>query len=162
MTAPRDVLARVPQGRWLNWLAEGDWPGEEATETWAFGAGRRAPELPPGSRCYIAAFGLVRGYAELLPPTAGTAFLRRGGAVAITVPGLELQRGQWSWCYRTWDRAAETTFPDWATAGLPPPVLAATQRLVRLRADPTSRAILRRRALAGLTTARALFAAMPA
>jgi hypothetical protein len=157
----RDVVLRVPQGRWLNWLAEGDHPGEEPTETWAFGAGT-VPDLAPGSRCYVMAFGRVRGYAPVAEgDRVPTAFLRRGGAVAVTVPWVQSTRGQWCWRYRFWEREDEVTFPAWATEGLPDKLRADVERLLWLRQHLEYRATLKRRALAGATAPSELFRGMP-
>jgi hypothetical protein len=76
----------------------------------------------PDQRCYVVAHGRLRGYAPLYAiETNGTgrelrAFIRRAGAVAITVP--ESIRGFRGWKYRWWDRAAEVAFPDWKTEGV--------------------------------------------
>jgi hypothetical protein len=166
VSATRDVVLRVPQGRWLNWLAEGDLPGDlpgdEPTETWAFGVGCVVPDLPPGSRCYVMAFGKVRGYAPVAEDElAAGAFLRRGGAVAVTVPWLQSGRGQWCWRYRFWEREQEVPFPAWATDGLPDALRAHVERLLKVRQDPDHRAALKRRALAGATAPSELFRGMP-
>lgn len=163
---PRDVVLRVPQQFWLNWLAEGDHPGDEPTETWGFSAGN-VPVLPPGSRCYVTCYGLVRGYAPVVAPEPGgprVAFLRRGGAVAVTVPGLDLRRGRWSWRYRCWEREEERPFDDrwgWAMAGLPERLERDVHILMIARQDPVTRAELKRRALAGALTGDALLVGLP-
>lgn len=169
-----DVVLRVPQDRWLNWLAEGDWPGEPTTEEWGFKVGslgnsRAAMRAaaPPGTeplRCYVAAFGRLRGFAPVVQihrTATGLKFVdrfvRAGGAVALTVSGLDLGKGRWCWAYRSWDRAAEVPFPAWVSEGLPPGLAASVHQLEAFRADPEKRTILRRRALAGFTKAADLF-----
>lgn len=167
MTEPRDIVLRVPQTLYLAWLAEGDWPGEETTGEWAFGAGCKVPALGPGARAYACSFGVLRGYAPLLPPRPGctTAWLRAGGAVAVTVPSLDLRAGRWAWKYRTWDRSREVPVLEphaWATLGLPLSVLADVHRLIRLRQNPDYRRIIRHRAIHGARTANQLFHGIPA
>lgn len=87
----------------------------------------------PDQRCYIVAHGWLRGFAPLfaIEVKSGTgalkAFIRRGGAEAVTIPG-EI-RGFQGWRYRWWDRSAEVPFPNWITEGVPSQA-------------PTSRAIL--------------------
>jgi hypothetical protein len=76
-----------------------------------------------GQRCYVVAHGLLRGYAPLFAiETDETgrelkAFIRRAGAVAVTIPTpIPGFRG---WRYRWWEMSQETPFPDWQTAGVP-------------------------------------------
>lgn len=115
-----DVVVTVPKGQWEEWIAEGDLPGEEAqydSHFWIAGSGV-APSCYPGDRVYIVAHGKLRGYAPLyrletpcrLAPNRGC-LLRRGGAVAVTIPTPI--RGFQGWRYRWWDRADESAFPDW-------------------------------------------------
>jgi hypothetical protein len=162
----RDVVLRVPRQFWLRWICEGDLPGEEPTETWAFSVGA-APALPPGARCYVTAFGMLRGYAPISDTTGrtkgmrGGSFLRRGDAVAVTVPGLNLSAGRWAWAYRSWSREHEVPFPAWATAGLPPELEADVRLALDLRKNVEHRAILKERACRGATSAAELFAGLP-
>lgn len=160
---PIDVVARVPKTAWLNWLAEGDWPGEPATERWGFSVGRPVTKAyATAERCYVVAWGQVRGYAPLVSPEGNevAAFVRGGGAVAMTVPGLVLPGGQWNWMYRGWRRAEEVPFPDWATAGLPDKLAADVRKLERLRLVPSQREEIKHRALLGLMRATDLFRGM--
>lgn len=133
-----DVVVTVPQGLWDDWLREGDLPGE----TWSgaeshFNLGGDPPDTKPGERVYVVAFGRVRGYAPLRRidrgqtwgewRPGGFALVRRGGAVACTIP--EGVRGFRGWRYRWWPREQEIPFPDWRTAGVPaPPAPAAGQK----------------------------------
>lgn len=162
----RDVVLRVPRQLWLRWICEGDLPGEPATELWAFSVGK-APALPPGARCYVAAFGMLRGYAPIAVTTGrtegmqGGSFLREGGAVAVTVPGLDLGAGRWAWAYRSWPREREVPCPEWATAGLPCELEADVRLALDLRRDPKHRAILKERAISGASTPAALFDGLP-
>ncbi len=174
MNAARDVVLRVPRDRWLNWLAEGDWPGEITTGRWDFAVGplggtrsklRDAITAGEPPRCYVASFGRLRGYAPLVEvgryfgsrPQPVDSFIRAGGAVAVTVPGLDLGKGRWCWAYRSWEREHEVDFPEWATAGLPESLRRHVERLIRYRKDPDKRDLLRRRALMGATAVSDLF-----
>lgn len=155
-----DVLIRVPQARWLNWLAEGDLPGDEPTESWAFSVGQAPRGLAFGDRCYVASFGQIRGYAPFVAigeTERGPTIVRMGGAVAVTVPGLDFGKGQWTWRYRNWDRESEVPFLTWATEGLPVALARDVRLLMRMRRNATARAELKRRALAGVTRGDALF-----
>lgn len=154
----RDVIVTVPQGMWVRWLAEGDLPGEEPTGEWDFTAGKNNPrEVGAGSRVYVVAFGLLRGYAPLVRTEqvdGRLSFVRGGSAVACTLihAGKRAEiRGFQGWHYAeaTINRARLVPFPDWATAGLPPREAKAVEHVLALRQDPARRAELRRRALAG-------------
>jgi hypothetical protein len=111
-----DLVVTVPQGRWKEWIAEGDLPDQawDGTYEYSFYVSQ-APDIRPGERVYIAALGKLRGYAPLVrvdrTPNGGYALVRRGGAVAVTIPkpirGFRGCRARW------WDRAAEVPFPDW-------------------------------------------------
>jgi hypothetical protein len=115
-----DVVVTVPKSIWLDWLDEGDLVGEPVTgEQWGFYVAGARPLVGVGERVYIVAHGRLRGYAPLtrLQKTQfGWAFVREGGAVAITIP--EPIVGFRSWKDRWWDRSAEVPFPDWRTAGV--------------------------------------------
>lgn len=99
------------------WIAEGDpagtpWSGEE----WGWYMGGFPPCIEPGERVYVVHRGKLRGYAPLTriqgtPP--GFALIRRGDAVAVTVPfSIPGFRG---FRYRWWERDDEVPFPDWRT-----------------------------------------------
>lgn len=121
----RDVVVTCPQNLWLEWLLEGDLPDESYTgdryHFWLHGA---LPEMQPGDRVYVVAYGRLRGYAPLvaverrckLRPSMGC-LVRQGGAVAVTIdqPIRGFRGWQWVW----WPRDEERSFPDWRTAGLP-------------------------------------------
>ena len=146
-----DVVVTVPQNRWLQWLAEGDLPGDPPEESalWDFFVGERVPTFKPGARCYVIAWGMLRGYAPMVQsPRQGRAIVRGGEAVACTIDG-KIQGFQ---CYRMrwWDRAQEKPFHDWATAGLPAGLRRDVEQLLELRSrGPEMRASLRHWALTG-------------
>lgn len=155
----RDVMVTVPMGLWVRWLAEGDLPGDPPAEsgTWDFTAGTHQPlETGPGSRVYVVAFGLLRGYAPLVrtePVEGRVSFVREGGAVACTLRDTfgrpEKVKGFQGWRYTTFDRARLVPLPTWATEGLPRREAALVENLLVMRRDPARRADLRRRALSG-------------
>lgn len=116
-----DVVVTVPKGQWLDWIAEGDLPGESAvydSHFWIpFG---NLPRIAPGERVYVVAHGRLRGYAPLHSierrcrmAASRSCLLRRGEAEAVTIP--EAIRGFQGWRYRWWEREAEAAFPDWQT-----------------------------------------------
>ena len=89
---------------------------------WHFYLGGNPPtDIAPGDRVYIVAHGRLRGYSPLLhlgpgcwrgfDKPSGFAFIRGGGAEALTIP--EPIRGFQGWRYRWWDRAIEVPFPGW-------------------------------------------------
>jgi hypothetical protein len=116
-----DCVVTCPQSRWLDWLGEGDLPGDPPSDYefhWMFGG--PMPDIRPGERVYIVAFGRLRGYAPLYYVEESCQLDRRrhclvrlGGAQAVTIdepiPGF---RG---WRYRFWNRDQELPFPDWRT-----------------------------------------------
>lgn len=115
----RDVVVTVPSRLWSEWLSEGDCAGEsrrEDVEYW-FNAPTRPTDLHPGARVYVVSYGRVRGYAPLhrIDPDPdnprGCLFIRRGGAVAVTIPGRV--QGFHGYRYRWWDRSIDVPFPDW-------------------------------------------------
>lgn len=123
--ARRDVVVTVPQGLWEEWLWEGDLPGEDYSgDTYHFWLAGPLPDMQPGDRVYIVAYGRLRGYAPLvaieqrckLRPSMGC-LVRRGGAAAVTID--QPIRGFRGWRYVDWQREDEQPFPDWRTAGLP-------------------------------------------
>jgi hypothetical protein len=116
---------------WTAWIAEGDAAGDPETgEEWAFYGHGCEPDIGPGERVYVVANGRLRGYAPLvrlawdldgLGPAitfARLAFVRRGAAVAVTVPDRIV--GFRGWRYRWWPRSAEVPFPDWKIEGVMP------------------------------------------
>jgi hypothetical protein len=117
-----DICVTVPKQLWQEWLDEGDLPDDPLTFTdyhfWF--SGPLPLEADTGSRCYIVAHGRLRGYAPLvaverrcvLRPSAHC-FMRRGGAVAVTID--EPIRGFQGWRYRFWRREDERSFPGWRT-----------------------------------------------
>lgn len=119
-----DLVVTVPRRLWLDWISEGDLPGQDAQYESHFWIYTNPPYIKPGERVYIVAHGRLRGYAPLvrveqicqLNPRMGC-LVRAGGAEAVTIDeeirGFQGVRKRW------WDRAAERPFPDWQTAGLP-------------------------------------------
>jgi hypothetical protein len=119
-----DLVVTVPKRLWLDWIAEGDLPGEEAQYESHFWIYTNPPYIKPGERVYIVAYGRLRGYAPLvrveqicqLNPRMGC-LVRAGGAEAVTIDedirGFQGVRKRW------WDRAVERPFPDWREAGVP-------------------------------------------
>jgi len=110
-----DILVCVPKARWADWVGEGDPAGTEWSGDFEYVYSvRTAPDIKPGERVYIAALGKLRGYAPLVRvdrTSHGFGLVRRGGAVAVTIP--EPVRGFPGWRVRWWDRGAEMPFPDW-------------------------------------------------
>ena len=111
-------LPEFPGLRGLDtWCAEGDAAGEEDSGlSWVFTTGGSYPNIQPGERVYVVCEDRLRGYAPLvrLYCHAGAVHLvRRGGAVAVTIPRLIV--GFQGWRYRWWDRAEEVPFSDWRT-----------------------------------------------
>ena len=112
-----DVVVTVPTREWDRWLAEGALVGEPcpAATEYFFRIGGR-PRVQPGERVYVVAHGKLRGYAPLvrLLPSGSVSFLvRRGDAVAVTIP--ETITGFRGFRYRWWQREAERSFPEWCT-----------------------------------------------
>lgn len=111
-----DIVVTVPKWFWPQWIAEGDAAGDPATgEEWGFSVGEK-PDIMPGDRCYVVAYGKLRGYA----PITGLAYnagkwhiVRQAGAVAVTVP--EHIQGFRGFRYRWWEQRIETPFPEWRT-----------------------------------------------
>jgi hypothetical protein len=110
-----DVVVTVPKNLWFDWIDEGDAAGTPETgEEWGFYLSNYGPRpnIKPGDRVYIVAFGRLRGYAPLTRLNLDPLCLcRRGGAVAVTID--EEIRGFQGWRYRWWDRGLEVPFPDW-------------------------------------------------
>ncbi len=108
------------------WVAEGDaagdpWSGQE----WAFTSYGVLPGCDVAdSRLYIVCEDRLRGYSPITAirydqsrfraGRAPIAFIRKGGAVAVTVreriAGFRGYRRRW------WERSDEVPFPDWKTA----------------------------------------------
>lgn len=121
-----DVVVTVPRGLWWEWLDEGQLPGDpeggEGFHFWLFGS---SPDIAPGERVYVVAHNRLRGYAPLVAVerpcrirSSAACLLRRGGAVALTIP--EPIRGFRGWRTRWWDRRQEVPFPHWQTAEVRP------------------------------------------
>lgn len=111
-----DVVVTVPKSFGLdNWIAEGDPAGSEwSGEEWGFFLGGHPPKIDLGERVYIVYNSLVRGYSPLVriqKTDRGYALVRRGDAVAVTIP--ERIRGFRGYRYRYWDRMREIPFPNW-------------------------------------------------
>lgn len=76
----------------------------------------------PDQRVYVVAHNRLRGYAPLFAVETDEterdlqAFIRRGGAVAVTI--TEPVPGFRGWRYRWWGREAEVAFPGWRTEGV--------------------------------------------
>lgn len=139
-----DITVTVPQEQWHDWLDEGDVAGGPdewlcafclpglpcevcdgrrrlvAGEIeWYFSVGSR-PEIEPGGRVYVVAYGRLRGYAPLVRvEERGNRFalVRCGGAVACTI--TEPIKGFQGWRYRHWERGEEREFPEWQHVGVP-------------------------------------------
>ena len=112
-----DVVVTCPKWFWEDWIDEGALPGEDCPPDTEFDfyLGGPAPDIQPGERVYVVAHGKLRGYAPLVRIRRSGfnrfSLVRRGGAVAVTVP--QPIRGFRGWRYRDWDRADEVPFPDW-------------------------------------------------
>lgn len=98
------------------WLAEGDPPGTEwSGQDWWFTTYGSIPKISPGERVYVVCEGRLVGYAPLVSVMRDEsrwkngrgpiAFVRRGGAVALTLN--EEIKGFRGWRYRWWDREDE-------------------------------------------------------
>lgn len=138
-----DVVVTVPKRLWQEWLGEGNlprpnvgmlptpWDGEQ---DYGFNLSTTfRPQIEPGERVYIVAFGQLRGWAPLVrfadaeeairrfgaDPSKGDrnySLLRRGGAVACTL--RDPIKGFQGYRYRWWDRKNELLFPTWQTEGV--------------------------------------------
>jgi hypothetical protein len=138
-----DLVVTCPKGFWWEWIAEGDAVGQPYTgEEWGWYMAGRRPDIAPGDRLYIVAWGRLRGYAPVTalrglsfdprrgaqPPSgvwvgADTidgakqwCICRKGDAVAVTIP--QSVPGFRGWRRRWWRRENEVAFPDWGTAGV--------------------------------------------
>lgn len=118
-----DVVVTVPSRLWDQWLDEGDLPGQpwSGYDNHFFIPKHALPTMQRGDRVYIVARNHLRGYAPLVRietscdlMTWRACLLRRGGAVAVTLP--EPVRGFQGWRYRWWDREQELPFPEFAGA----------------------------------------------
>lgn len=117
-----DVVVTVPKPLWLDWLDEEDLPGDRWSGREShFYLGGGVPKIKSGDRVYVVSYGMLRGYAPLVRVERwgprSFALVRRGGAVARTIP--DPIAGFRGWRYRWWDRSQETPFPFWKTAGTP-------------------------------------------
>lgn len=112
-----DLVVTCPKNFFLEWIAEGDAAGDPYTgEEWGWYLGGARPDIGPGDRLYVVAWGQLRGYApvtRLATTGRGWCICRRGDAVAVTInrqiPGFRGWRRRW------WDRSVEAPFPDWKT-----------------------------------------------
>jgi hypothetical protein len=115
-----DLVVTCPKGFFVSWIAEDDAAGEPYTgEEWAWFMGGQRPDIGPGERLYVAAWGRLRGFApvtRLASHGKGWAICRRGDAVALTI--AEPIKGFQGWRRRWWPRELEHPFPDWKTAGV--------------------------------------------
>lgn len=116
-----DVVVTVPKAVWVDWILEGDAAAEpDSGQEWGFYLAGRRPNIHPGERVYVAAHGLLRGWAPLVrvEVLGGNRFalVRRGGAVACTVE--ETINGFRGWQARWWNQSDELPFPDWRTRGV--------------------------------------------
>jgi len=119
-----DIVVTVPREQWAAWLAEGDLAGAKAPYkrvAWPFRL--RGCERPPvfeGERVYILSHWRIRGYAiaSCGPAQHGGYWYvwRHPWARAVTID--ETIRGFTGWRRVWWQRAAETPFPEWQTAGV--------------------------------------------
>ena len=113
-----DVVVTVPKRLWLEWIAEGDLPGDDPTgDEYAFWLGGSPPAIAAGERVYIVAHGKLRGYAPLtriISSGSGFGLCRAGNAVACTID--EPISGFRGFRYVWWGREAERPFPDWRSA----------------------------------------------
>lgn len=117
-----DIVVTVPKSLWKEWIEEGDAAGEPPSgEEWGFRTAGGVPRAHPNDRCYVVSHGRLRGYApisRIVLRGNGVVICRKGGAVAVTL--REPIRGFQGWRYRWWDRAWETSFPEWKTEGVAP------------------------------------------
>ncbi len=123
-----DIVVTVPinftfdEAPWLKgldaWCAEGDVAGkEESGIRWVFTTSGGKPNIQPGERVYIVCEDRLRGYAPLFQLRycmRHVSLIRKGGAVAVTIPE-KIVGFRW-WRYRWWGRDIEIPFPDWRTA----------------------------------------------
>src|SRR3990167_9316431 len=122
--AVTDVVVTLPQSFGLvSWVIEGDAAGTPETgEEWDFSTAGSRPDIMPGERVYVTYKGHLIGYAPLVRlDWSGYrgAFIRKSGAVAVTIP--ETIRGFRGWRYRWWDREAERPYPEWLSIDKVPP-----------------------------------------
>lgn len=115
-----DLVVTVPPTKWAAWLASSDLVGQPESDrehTWLFDRGTQRPPIAEGDRLYVVSCRLLRGYAPVVRVEMRDgrwAVVRRGGAVAVTLP--EPVTGFPGWRMRWWDRSAELAFPDWQRA----------------------------------------------
>ncbi|MAZ56839.1 hypothetical protein CL653_03540 [bacterium] len=115
-----DLVVTVPKNQWLDWIEEGDAAGDPATGIeWAFFIGGKKPNILPGERLYIVAWGRLRGYSPIdRVERQGDkwAICRYGDAVAVTID--QHIKGFQGWRYRWWEYEDEFPFEKWKTEGL--------------------------------------------
>ena len=118
VTVPKNFThPNAPGKRGLEaWLAEGDAPGTPETgQEWWFTTYGTIPKIRPGERVYVVCEGRLVGYAPLVGLMVQgasrsqywgpIAFIRKGGAVACTIP--KSITGFRGWRYRWWNREDE-------------------------------------------------------
>ncbi len=122
-----DLVGTCPMDFWEEWIAEGDAAGDPETGEEFVWHTRHflVNQILPRQRFYIVAHGRLRGYAivtrvhldhvEARLARSGS-IIRRGGAVACTIPetikGFQGLRPRW------WEWDTEIPFPDWKTEGV--------------------------------------------
>lgn len=117
-----DLVITVPKGRWNEWIAEGDLPGQRWSGTlyeYRVALVQGSPDVFPGERIYAVAHGKLRGWAPLVRLERDRVrlgcwkLIRGGGARACTIqeviPGFRGFRRRW------WERSQERPFPEWRT-----------------------------------------------
>lgn len=114
-----DVVVTLPKTFGLKrWIEEGDPAGTEwSGEEWGWYMRGNPPRtLEVGERVYVVYDSQLIGYSPLVRIERafggyGFCLVRRGGAVACTIPCKI--KGFQGYRYRWWDRSAEVPFPDW-------------------------------------------------
>lgn len=134
LTVPKNFTHPAAPGKrgLAAWIAEGDAAGDPSTgQDWWFTTYGALGVMPdPDARCYVVCEDRLRGYAPLVKvlydPSrvrngcGPVVFIRRGGAVAVTVPWNIV--GFRGWRHPWWPREEEIPFPNWKTEGrLPHP-----------------------------------------
>lgn len=118
-----DLVGTCPKDFWEEWIAEGDAASDKGTvfpsitgNDWSWCTrDRKALSAGHNDRFYVVAHGRLRGWAPIIrvdtTGDGGFEIIRRGGAVAVTVPfpipGFRGLRTRW------WSRDVEFPFGDW-------------------------------------------------
>jgi len=115
-----DLVVTCPKDLFTKWIAEGDAAGEPYTgEEWGWYMGGSKPDIAPGDRLYVVAWGQLRGFApvtRLVQTETEWCICRRGDAQAVTI--AEPIKGFQGWRRRWWPRELERQFTDWMTLGV--------------------------------------------